>query len=170
MFWVTCLVRGIVVTSVYLAIAWVLMVSYQVFTQTALTTVVSSLGVSFPFLGSLLSSRIDLVVFIYAFAWVFVLSSIIPKLIYGKERRIFIQFLVCLGLTLTGSVLFDVLKGYGLDLSDPNLILSNSFTHLFSNIFFAIFYLSLPYVFMIAIDLRSIKKGKLRKITRMKIS
>jgi hypothetical protein len=157
-----------VVTSVYLAIAWVLMVSYQVFTQTALTTVVSSLGVSFPFLGSLLNSRIDLVVFIYAFAWVFVLSSIIPKLMFGKERRIFIQFLICLALTLTGSVLFDVLKGYGLDLSNPNLILSNSYTHLFSNIFFAVFYLSLPFIFMLAIDLRSRKKGKLLKILKLK--
>ena len=135
-------------TSVYLAIAWVLMVSYQIFTQTALTTVISSLGTSSPFLSSWLNSRLELVIFIYAFAWVFVLSSIIPTLILGKERRIFIQFLVCLALTLTVSVLFDVLKGYGLDLSDPNLILSNSYTHLFSNIFFSVFYLSLPYIFI----------------------
>ena len=144
----SCLTRGIVVTSVYLAIAWVLMVSYQIFTQTALTTVISSLGTSSPFLSSWLNSRLELVIFIYAFAWVFVLSSIIPTLILGKERRIFIQFLVCLALTLTVSVLFDVLKGYGLDLSDPNLILSNSYTHLFSNIFFSVFYLSLPYIFI----------------------
>lgn len=101
-----------------------------------------------------------MVIFIYAFAWVFVLSSIVPTLILGKERSVFIQFLVCLILTLTGFILLDVLKGYGLDLSDSNMILTNPYTQLFSNVFFAAFYLSLPYIFMIAIDAYSRKKRK----------
>jgi hypothetical protein len=157
---VACLVKAILATPVYLSVAWVLMVSYQIFTQTAVTTVVSSLGPSFPVLGIWLNSRIEMVIFIYAFAWVFVLSSIIPSLILGKERSVFVQFLVCLILTLTGFVLLDVLKGYGFDLSDSNVLFSNPFTQLFSNVFFAVFYLALPYIFMLAIDRHSRKKRK----------
>jgi hypothetical protein len=157
---VVYLARGIVVTSVCLGIAWLLMFSYQVFTQTALTTVLSSIGGPSPVLASWLHSRIDLAAFVCSFAWMFVLSSIISNLIFGKEKRIFIQFLVSLALTVTATVLFDALKGYGLDLSNPKTLLFNSYTQLFSNAFFAVFYLSLPFIFMIAIDLRAMRKRK----------
>ena len=157
------MVKTALITPAYLSVAWVLMVSYQIFTQTAVTTVVSVLGPSLPFMSTWLTARIDMVVFIYAFAWVFVLSSIIPSLILGKERSVLVQFFVCLILTLTGLVLLDVLKGYGFDLSDPNVLFSNPFTQLFTNVAFAAFYLSLPYILMIALDINSRKKRKIKE-------
>jgi len=85
-----------------LALAWLLMLTYQIFTKTALITIVSFMG-SVPSLASLLNSNITVGIFVCAFAWMFVLSSIISNLMFGKQKRIFIQFLVSLVLTLTAS-------------------------------------------------------------------
>ncbi|MCW3983560.1 MAG: hypothetical protein NWE96_06140 [Candidatus Bathyarchaeota archaeon] len=156
------MVKTALLTPAYLSVAWALMVSYQIFTQTAVTTVVNSLAVYVPVVGLWLASRIDMVIFVYAFAWVFVLSSIIPTLLLGKERSVFVQFLVCLILTLMGFILIDVLAGYGFNLNDPAAVMANPYTQLFSNIFFAAFYLSLPYIFMLAIDVRGRKKRRLQ--------
>jgi hypothetical protein len=154
------LVKAALITPAYLSVAWVLMVSYQVFTQTAVTTVVTAISPFVPTAATWLTARMDIIVFIYAFAWVFVLTSIIPSLILGKERSVLVQFFVCLVLTLTGFILLDMLKSYGFDLSDPNVLFSNPITQLFTNAIFAGLYLSLPYIFMLAIDLNARKKGK----------
>jgi hypothetical protein len=157
------LVKAALITPAYLSVAWVLMLSYQIFTQTAVGTVVSAINPLSPVAATWLNARIDIVVFIYAFAWVFVLSSIIPSLILGKERSVLVQFFVCLILTLTGFLLLDVVKGYGFDLSDPAVLFSNPFTQLFTNAAFAVFYLSLPYIVMIALDISSRKKRKVKE-------
>ncbi len=136
------------------------MVSYQLFTQIAVTTVTTSLNGYIPYLGAWLTGRVDMIVFIYAFAWVFVLSSIIPQIILGKERSVFIQFLVCLIITLTAFVVIDVVKGYGYDISDPTTVYSSWYGGLFSNPIFAAAYLSVPYIFMLTIDWRGRKKKK----------
>jgi len=151
--------RSIAHKAVYLVLAWVLMVSYQIFTQYALTTVTSSLGSSVPSLASLLSSKADLTIFICSFAWMFVLSALISIFMFGKERRLTIQFLVSLALTLTGSALLGLLNVAGLELSNLS-VLSQPFTLLFGNVFFAFFYLSLPFVFMLAVDLGLMKIRK----------
>ena len=156
---VTCVARSIALKAVYLVLAWVLMVSYQIFTQTALTTVTSSLGGSIPVLASWINSKADLTIFICSFAWMFVLSSLISIFMFGKERRLTIQFLVSLALTLTGSALLGLLHVVGLDLSNPS-VLSQPFTLLFSNVFFAFFYLALPFIFMVAVDLGLMKIRK----------
>jgi hypothetical protein len=153
------LARSITVKAVYLILAWVLMVSYQIFTQTALTTVTFSLGGSIPALASLINSKADLTIFICSFAWMFVLSSLIAILMFGKEKKLTIQFIVSLALTLTGSALLGLLHITGLDLSNPN-VLSQPFTLLFSNVFFAFFYLALPFIFMVAVDLGLMKIRK----------
>lgn len=46
---VAYLVKAFLATPAYLSIAWALMVSYQIFTQTAVTTVVTSLEGIVPF-------------------------------------------------------------------------------------------------------------------------
>ena len=156
---VTRVARPIALKAVYLILAWVLMVSYQIFTQSALTTLTSSLGGFIPALASLVNSNVNLAVFICSFAWMFVLSSLISIIMFGKERRLTIQFMVSLALTLTGSALLGLLHLVGLDLSNPS-VLSQPFTLLFGNVFFAFFYLALPFIFMLAIDLGLMKIKK----------
>ena len=153
-----CLARSIAFKAVYLALAWVLMVSYQIFTQTVYTSTLSVEG-SIPALASLINSKADLTIFICSIAWMFVLSSLISILMFGRERRRTIQFIVSSALTLTGSALLGLPHIAGLDLSNPS-VLSQPFTLSFSNVFFAFFYLTLPFIFMVAVDLGLIKIRK----------
>ena len=81
-------------------------------------------------------------------------------MMFGKQRRIFLQFLVALFLTLTASGILAALKDVGLDLSNPNTVLSNSYAKVFNNALFSGLYPSLPFICMIVIDLRAIMKSK----------
>jgi hypothetical protein len=155
--------KTVLITPFYLSVAWVLMISYQIFTETAVSTVVNVITPFVPTLSAGLLARMDIIVFVYSFAWVFVLSSIIPSLLLGKERSVMAQFIVCLTLALTGLIVIGVLKDvYHFDLTDPAVLFANPFTQLFTNAFFAAFYLSLPYIVMIALDVRGRKKRKRR--------
>jgi hypothetical protein len=131
------------------------MLTYQIFTHTALSTVALSLRLPVPALSSLLNSNLTVAVFICAFAWMFLLSSIISNLMFGKQRRIFVQFLIGLILTLTASGILAGLKAVGVDLSNSHVILSNPYAQVFNNAYFSLFYLSLPFVSMIIMDLRA---------------
>ncbi len=151
--------RPIVLTASYLIIAWVLMVSYQIFTQSALNTVATALSGPVPLVASWLSSGSASAVFICGFAWMFVLSAIVESLMFGKEKRLSFRFLVSLGLTLAGSAVLALLGLAGLDLSNPS-VLSGPFNAVFGNSFFAGFYLALPFIFMLAMDFRAMHKHK----------
>jgi len=98
----------------------------------------------------------DMIVFIDAFAWVFVLSSAIPSVILGKERSVLVQFFVCLALTFLAFMVLDVISNYGQGPMDQLL----SFAVLFSNPLFAGLYLSMPYVLMLVLDMHSRKSRK----------
>ncbi len=145
--------RKILVTIPLLIVAWLLMVSYQFFTQAALLTVASSLS-AVPVISTWISSSSGWAGFICGFAWMFVLSAIVSTLMFGNERRLSIQFLVSLGLTLIGSTLVGVLSNAGIKISDPGFITS-PVSVLFGNIVFAWFYLALPFIFMVVIDFRA---------------
>src|SRR4030042_6298729 len=100
--------KAALVTPAYLSIAWTLMISYQLFTETAVKTVTREMVVLWPQIGDWMNSRVDVIVFIYAFSWVFVLSSVIPSLILGKERGALVQFVIVLALTFTTLIIQDV--------------------------------------------------------------
>ncbi len=89
----------------------------------------------------------------------FVLSALISIIMFGRERRLTIQFIVSLALTLTGSALLGLIQVAGIDLSNPT-VLSRPFATLFGNVFFAFFYLALPFIFMVAVDLGIMKIKK----------
>jgi high-affinity K+ transport system ATPase subunit B len=89
----------------------------------------------------------------------FVLSAVVSQLMFGRERRLSVQFLVSLGLTLIGSTLIGLLSQTGLDVSNPN-VLSSPFNAVFGNAAFAWFYLALPFIFMLIMDFRASKKRK----------
>lgn len=150
--------RSLLVTAILLIVAWLLMLSYQIFTKTALTTVALSIGGYSS--ASALSSNINVAAFVCSFAWMFVLSSVISGLIFGQQKRIFIQFLIGLILTVTASAIFDGFKIMGFDLSNPNTLLSNPFAKVLGNGIFAFLFLSLPFIFMIVVDLRAMTKQR----------
>jgi hypothetical protein len=52
-----------------------------------------------------------------------------------------------------------LLYGAGIDLASPN-VFSSPFAVLSNNVVFAFFYLALPFLFMVAFDLRAIIKRK----------
>jgi len=132
------------------------MVSYQFFTQTAVTTVISHINMFWPSLGGWLTYRVDVFVFIYAFAWVFVLSSVIPSVLLGKERSVLIQFFVCLTLTFVAFIVQDALTTYTSGQTERLFGL----VELFYNPFLSVIYLLMPYLLMITIDIRSRRKRK----------
>jgi hypothetical protein len=160
---VTALGKAAWATPMYISVAWTLMISYQLFTQTAVTTVITAVNTLIPSVGFWLSSRMDLVVFIYSFAWVFVLSSAIPGVILGKERGVLVQFFVCLTLTFVALITVDMLESYAA--ASLNHLLGLSF--MFNNLVIATLYLVLPYILMIALDIRSRNRNKKKEDLEM---
>jgi hypothetical protein len=78
---------------------------------------------------------------------------------FGKERRLTVQFTVSLALTLMEQAFLGLFHLAGLDLSNPSSF-SKPSNLLFGNVFFAFFYLALPFIFMAAVDLGLMKIKK----------
>jgi len=149
--------KAAVTAPLYICVAWTLIISYQFFTQTAVNSIVTSLSTFWPSLGSWLISRIGMVVFIHAFAWVFVLSSVIPSVILGKGRSVLVQFLLCLTLVLVAMLVEDALT---LVMGSQPIYQLGSLMTWLRNPALAGAYLSAPYLFMLYLDIRSKRKTK----------
>jgi len=151
--------KAVLATPVYVSVAWILMVSYQLFTQIAVATVVTYIDLLWPSIGSWLISRVDMLIFIYAFSWAFVLSSVIPSVILGKERSVLIQYSVILALTFIAFVIRDAL----MIICECNTIDQIfSVAAIFHDPLLAAGYLSVPYILMLAIDVYSRQKRKMK--------
>jgi hypothetical protein len=148
--------KAALMTPLYISVAWTLMVSYQLFTQTAVTTVTTYINIFWPSVGAWLVSRMDMIVFIHAFAWVFLLSSAIPSIILGRGKGVLTQFFVCLTLTFSAFIVQDALTTYG----GKSIGQIFSLAVLFHNPFLATAYLSMPYLLMLASDIHSRRKQK----------
>jgi hypothetical protein len=151
------LVKATLVAPIYVSVAWSLIISYQLFTETAVHSVAVFLDGFWVGVGEFLLPNIGVFAFIHAFAWIFVLSSVIPAIILGKGRSILLQFLLCLTLTLVATSIGGILElliGVGLttQLQASSIWLMNPIV--------GSLYLSAPYVFMLYIDLRSKKRQR----------
>jgi hypothetical protein len=139
----------------YLSFSWVLTVSYQLFTDTAVKSIAANFNLWWPAAGAWLNSNIETIVFIYAFTWIFVLSSVIPSVILGKERSILIQYLVVLALTLIAFFMADILQAAA-GIQVKQIFEAAAFLQ---NPILAGVYLAIPYLFMIGLDIRARKKN-----------
>lgn len=141
--------RVALLTPLYLSFSWILTVSYQVFTNTAVKTVSSILNGFWPSGAAWLGANIQTVSFIYAFSWIFLLSSVLPALILGKERSVLIQYLVCMTLTLLALTAQNFLSIHDRlqSLLGASVLLDRPY--------FAIVYLLIPFIFMVSMDARS---------------
>jgi hypothetical protein len=138
------------------------MTSYQLFTQTTVESVTKCITTYLPTVGMWMDGKVELIVFIHSFAWIFLLSSVIPALLLGKQRGVLVQFSLCLTLAFLAFVIQDILTGFGF--LDQILGLS----HIFYNPILAFVYLSVPYILMIGFDIRS-KRKKIQWISVPKI-
>ncbi len=149
--------KAALTAPLYISVAWSLIISYQLLTQTAVYAAVNFVYSALPSVGGALFSRIDIIVFIHAFAWIFVLSSVIPSVILGKGRSVLLQFAICLTLTLVAFSLEAVLTDlFG---TTPNNQL-RALSSWFQNPLVAGLYLSVPYLLMLYIDIRSRRARK----------
>ena len=139
------------------------MTSYQLFTETTVESVTRYITIFLPTIGSWMALRLDMIVFIHSFAWIFLLSSAIPSLILGKGRGVLVQFSVCLTLAFLAFVVQDVVT----DQTSGTFNQILGITQLFQNPLLATAYLSIPYLLMVGFDIRSKrKKEKWLKIER----
>jgi hypothetical protein len=97
------------------------------------------------------------IVFIHAFAWIFVLSSVIPSVILGKGRSVLLQFVLCLIITLVAISVEHILTFM---IGTKPAAQLQTLTVGFQNPLIAMLYLSAPYLFMLYLDLRTRKKIK----------
>jgi hypothetical protein len=141
---------------VYLSVSWVLTVTYQLFTDTAVKTVAGSISTTWPTAGTWLISNTSILTFIYAFTWIFVLSSVIPSIILGKQRSVLVQYIVVLALTLIAFYMANILQVVA-GVSIDELYRASEWL---KNPIVAAVYLSVPYLFMIGLDVLSRRKIK----------
>jgi len=129
------------------------MTSYQLFTETTVKSVTVYINMYLPTIGVWMASKLDMIVFIHSFAWIFLLSSVIPALLLGKERGVLVQFGLCLTLAFLAFVIQDALVGL-----DGTLDQILGLAPLFQNPLVAAAYLSLPYLLMLGFDIRGKRK------------
>jgi hypothetical protein len=146
--------KAAILTPLYISVAWILVTSYQFFTQTTVTTITNYIQPYLPTIGTWMASNLDIIIFIHSFAWIFLLSSAIPSIILGKNRGVLAQFSVCLTLTFLAFVIQDILTGFSNGALDQILGLAP----LFRNPLLAAIYLSVPYLLMIGFDIRCRQK------------
>jgi hypothetical protein len=147
----------------YVSIAWVLIISYQMLTQTAVETVITNVEMLWPSGVSVwLASRMQTIVFIHAFAWIFLLSSVIPSKVLGEERSVLAQFFFCLALAIVPLWIKDALP---LMTENPVVDQVLSFARVFENPLLATLFLALPYLLMLWLDIRTGREN--RRIEQM---
>ena len=142
--------RAGLLAPLYLSVSWVLTVSYQLFTETAVKSIATNVSGLWPSAAVWLNANIQTLVFIYAFTWIFVLSSVIPSVILGKERSVLVQYVVVLLLSMLAFFMPDILLTFGG--VEINQFLNTAV--FLQNPILAIGYLAAPYIFMISLDLR----------------
>jgi hypothetical protein len=155
--------KATLLTPLYLSVAWILMASYQLFTETTVESLTSYINYFIPTIGAWMAPRIDMIVFIHSFAWIFLLSSAIPSLILGKGRSVLVQFGVCLTLAFLAFVIQDVLTAQTSGALNQILGISQ----VFQNPLLATLYLSIPYLLMLGFDIKSkLKYEKVKTVER----
>ncbi|MBT8171360.1 hypothetical protein KJN74_00615 [Candidatus Bathyarchaeota archaeon] len=142
--------KATLLTPVYLSVAWTLMTSYQLFTKITVDSITIFIGNYIPLIGAWMASRLDLIVFIHSFAWIFLLSSFIPSVLLGKQRGVLVQFSLCLTLAISA----NVVQGAVADISNGPLDQIFGLASLLRNPILAASYMSLPYILMAWFDIR----------------
>lgn len=148
--------KAAITTPIYFSFAWLLIMSYQLFTEMAVSTILRELNVLWPNVGAWLISKTGTLVFVYAFSWLFLLSSVIPSWLVGKRKGTLIQFIIVLLLTVSVSF-FETLF---VSLTEFEIDKVFNLTVYLNNPLDAATYLMLPYIIMLVLDLSNRRNEK----------
>ena len=157
------MVRAALTTPLYISSVWVLLITYQMFTRVAVINVVQSMGPFFPSIQEFLMPRIDRIEFMYSFAWIWVMTSLIPSLIL-KRRSALLQFVVVLVLTFLAVEFESVLS----------FVVGGEFVEQIfrvavwlGNPWLATLYLLSPFLVILSVDLYERRKKKLEEKSQL---
>lgn len=157
------MVNAALTTPLYISSIWVLLITYQMFTSVAVISVVQSIGPFFPSIQGFLMPRMDRIEFLYSFAWIWVMTSLIPSLIL-KRKSALIQFVVVLVLTFLAvefqSILFFAFGGEFVEqIFGVAVWLGNPWL--------ATLYLLSPFLVILSVDLYARRKKKLEEKSQL---
>lgn len=153
------MVRAALTTPLYVSSIWVLLITYQMFTHVAVICVVQSLNQILPSAQALLMPRIDRIEFVYSFAWIWVMTSLIPSLILRRKSAL-LQFLIVLILTFLALEFESILS-----LTVGREVVRQIFaaTFLLTNPILAALYLLSPFLIILVVDFYDKKRKELEK-------
>ena len=157
------MVRTTLTTPLYISSVWVLLITYQMFTSVAVISVVQSMGPFFPSIQEFLMPRIDRIEFMYSFAWIWVMTSLIPSLIL-KRRSALLQFVVVLVLTFLAVEFGNILSfAFGGEFVEQIF----GVTVLLGNPWLAALYLFSPFLIILSVDFYERRKKKLEEKSQL---
>ncbi|UCG44661.1 MAG: hypothetical protein JSV58_04435 [Candidatus Bathyarchaeota archaeon] len=153
------MVRAALTTPLYVSSIWVLLITYQMFTHVAVISVVQSLSQFLPSAQELLIPRIDRIEFVYSFAWIWVMTSLIPSLILRRKSAL-LQFVIVLILTFLALEFESILS-----LTIGREVVRQIFaaTFLLMNPILAALYLLSPFLIILIVDFYDKRRRKLEK-------
>lgn len=155
--------RAALTTPLYISSVWVLLITYQMFTRVAVINVVQSMGPFFPSIQEFLMPRIDRIEFMYSFAWIWVMTSLIPSLIL-KRRSALLQFVVVLALTFLAVEFGNILSfAFGGEFVEQIF----GVTVLLGNSWLAALYLFSPFLIILSVDFYERRKKKLEEKSQL---
>jgi len=157
------MVRAALTTPLYISSVWVLLITYQMFTSVAVISVVQSMGPFFPSIQEFLMPRIDRIEFMYSFAWIWVMTSLIPSLIL-KRRSALLQFVVVLVLTFLAVEFGNILSfAFGGEFVEQIF----GVTVWLGNPLLATLYLLAPFLVILSVDFYERRKKKLTEKSQL---
>ena len=153
------MVRAALTTPLYISSIWVLLITYQMFTHVAVVSVVQSINPLFPSAQEFLMPRIDRIEFLYSFAWIWVMTSLIPSLILQRKSAL-LQFMVVLTLAFL-ALEFDSVLSFTVGEEVVEQIFGA--TSLLRNPVLAALYLLLPFLIIFSVDFYNRRRKELEK-------
>lgn len=153
------MVRAALTTPLYISSVWVLLITYQMFTHVAVVSVVQFIDPILPSAQEFLMPRIDRIEFLYSFAWIWVMTSLIPSLIL-KRKSALLQFVIVLMLTFL-ALEFESILSFTVGEEAVQQIFGA--TSLLRNPVLAVLYLLSPFLIIFSVDFYDRRRKELEK-------
>jgi hypothetical protein len=135
----------VVGTPIFVAIKASVLMVYKMFTETAVTAVVQSINMLNPPIGSYLLTRLDTVIYLVTFAWLFLFIEWLKVAVFGKHSLTmkFIYTMAALLLVVTAQE--AIVTYLGMETYDKIFSLANYM----KNPIIALGFLAIPYLFIL---------------------